>query len=503
MKLILLFIAFLALSFNLKAYDFAVDNIYYNITSSTNQTVEVTYASTSYNSYSGSVTIPSSVTNSSTSYSVTSIGSYAFSRCNGLTSITIPSSVTSIGYNAFRYCTGLTSITIPSSVSSIGSLAFEYCTGLTSINVDDSNTTYSSSDGVLFNINKSTLICYPSSKTGTTYTIPSSVTSIDNYAFSYCSGLTSITIPSSITSIGNYAFSYCTGLTSITIPSSVTSIGSYAFYNCNGLTSINVDDSNTTYSSSDGVLFNINKSTLICYPSSKTGTTYTIPSSVTSISSDAFSYCTRLTSITIPSSVTYIGSYAFYYCTGLTSITIPSSVTSISVGEFYYCSGLTSITIPSSVTSIGSSAFDNCTGLTSIYVYHTTPLSLSSSSNIFYYVPTTTCILYVPSGSKDLYAAATVWQDFSNIVEMSYSDVNTISSNNAITISTNPSTDAIYLTGFEGNASVAVYNLNGQLLLSQTITAGSDISSQNLPGGVYIAKIKTSSGEISKKFIKQ
>lgn len=163
MKQILLFIAFLAISFNLKAYDFVVDGIYYNITSSTNHTASVTNATTSYNSYSGSVTIPSSVTYNSTSYSVTSIGSYAFCNCldltsitipssvnsfddgafftcRSLTSITIPSSVTSIGNSVFNFCYGLTSITIPSSVTSIGSSVFKCCTKLTSINVDNSNT---------------------------------------------------------------------------------------------------------------------------------------------------------------------------------------------------------------------------------------------------------------------------------------------------------------------------------------------------------------------------
>ena len=87
-------------------------------------------------------------------------------------------------------------------------------------------------------------------------TIPDSVTSIGNYAFAYCTGLTSVTIPDSVTSIGSYAFYSCSGLTSVTIPNSVTSIGNNAFYYCSGLTSIVVDASNTVYSSQDGVLYN-------------------------------------------------------------------------------------------------------------------------------------------------------------------------------------------------------------------------------------------------------
>ena len=269
-----------------------------------------------------SITIPNSVTSIGTyafygcsgltsitiPNSVTSIGDWAFHGCSGLTSITIPNSVTSIGGCAFHNCTGLTSITIPDSVTSIGGWAFNGCTGLTSINVASGNNYYSSNNGVLFNKKKTALIRYPEGKSQTSYTIPNSVTSIGNYAFCGCSGLTSITIPNSVTSIGNYAFWGCSGLTSITIPDSVTSIGSWAFENCTGLTSI-----------------------------------------------------------TIPNSVTSIGNGAFAGCTGLTSITIPNSVTSIRYGAFWGCTGLTSITIPDSVISIGNRAFEDCTGLKDVY----------------------------------------------------------------------------------------------------------------------------------------
>ncbi|MBQ7634302.1 MAG: leucine-rich repeat domain-containing protein, partial [Bacteroidaceae bacterium] len=197
-----------------------------------------------------SITIPSSVTG---------IGERAFEGCTGLTSITIPSSVTSIGDLAFDGCTGLTSITIPSSVTSIGNYAFAYCTGLTSIKVEAGNTKYDSRDNCNAIIATASNTLVAGCKTTT---IPSSVTSIGNDAFSGCKGLTSITIPESVTSIGKYAFNNCTGLTSITIPSSVTSIGERAFYGCKGLTSL------------------------------------TIPSSVTSIGEYAFAYCTGLTSIT-------------------------------------------------------------------------------------------------------------------------------------------------------------------------------------------------------------
>jgi uncharacterized repeat protein (TIGR02543 family) len=126
--------------------------------------------------------------------------------------------------------------------------------------VSESNTAYSSVEGVLFNKNQTTLAAYPAGKTGS-YAIPSSVTSIGDYAFSGCSGLTSVTIPSSVTSIDSRAFYSCSGLTSVTIPSSVTSIGNYAFYGCDGLTSV-TNFSLTPQSISSDVFYSWNTSNI-------------------------------------------------------------------------------------------------------------------------------------------------------------------------------------------------------------------------------------------------
>ena len=200
-------------------------------------------------------------------------------------------------YKVSKYSTTITgcnksakgAITMPSKidgmpVTSIGDWAFRDCTGLTSI------------------------------------MIPNSVTSIGNGTFNGCSSLTSITIPDSVTSIGYYAFRDCTGLTSITIPNSVTSIGYVAFSGCTGLTSINVASGNNYYSGNNGVLFNKKKTELIRYPAGKSQTSYTIPDSVTSIRGNAFAGCTGLTSIAIPNSVTSIGDWAFDGCTGLKDV---------------------------------------------------------------------------------------------------------------------------------------------------------------------------------------
>jgi Leucine-rich repeat (LRR) protein len=215
-------------------------------------------------------------------------------------------------------------VTIPDSLTSIGDAAFSNCGNLLYIDVDSNNEFYKSIDGVLFNKAGYVLIGYPAGKANSIYNVPDSVTSIGDYAFSGCSNLTSITIPDSVTSIGNYTFDVCSSLTSMTVPDSVTSIGNGAFNGCTSLTSV------------------------------------TIPNSVTSIGDSAFGYCSKLTSVTIPDSVTSIGYCAFYSCSSLTSVTIPNSVTSIGREAFRGCSSLISVTIPDSVTSIGVSAFYRC-----------------------------------------------------------------------------------------------------------------------------------------------
>ena len=178
---------------------------------------------------------------------VTKIGFSAFDSCSGLTSVTIPGSVTSIGAFAFADCSGLTSVTIPGSVTNIGGQAFFGCSGLTSVHISD----LAAWCKISFRDSYSNPLSWAqhlflNGEEITNLVIPSSVTSIGEYAFSGCSGLTSVTIPDSVTSIGEYAFFGCSALTSVTIPNSVTSIGSGAFYDCSGLTSITIGNGVTS-----------------------------------------------------------------------------------------------------------------------------------------------------------------------------------------------------------------------------------------------------------------
>ena len=364
-----------------------------------------------------SITIPDSVT---------SIGSYAFYFCTNLRSVTIPDNVTEIYEGAFFNCTSLKSVTIPAGVKTIGSEAFGY-----QLYNDEKKTV----DGFSIKYVKNTYGHYYATKNGfsketclvteeldngtiaikgyagadktftvpseingkkvteigdsvfkyclilTSVTIPNSVTSVGDRAFWGCANLTSITIPDSVMSIGFIAFSDCSSLKSVTIPDSVTSIGDSAFGDCTSLTAIDVTIGNKNYTSVNGVLFNKDKTELICYPAGKTDKSYIIPDSVISMGYSAFRSCVNLTRIIIPNSVTEIGINAFRGCTSLTSITIPNSVTSIGDWAFGGCTSLTSITIPNSVTEIGWSAFSGCTSLTSI----TIPDSVTSIDEVVFY----------------------------------------------------------------------------------------------------------------------
>ncbi len=272
---------------------------------------------------------------------VTGIGNYAFYQAPGLTSITIPSSVTTIGTGAFGYAPGLTSITIPSSVTTIGNAAFTPTASLTAINVDAGNSNYKSTNGVLFDKSGLTLIHYPAGLNATSYTIPSSVTTIGDYAFFSATRLTSVTIPSSATTIESDAFANASGLTSLTIPASITTMEDNAFGGATSLRAVTFE------------------------PGSK----------LTIIGSYAFNGTTSLTSIKIPASVVTIGEDAFDGASALTSVTFEpgSNLSTIADWAFYGASSLPSITIPSSVTAIGDGAFYATPSLTSIYFLGNAP----------------------------------------------------------------------------------------------------------------------------------
>ena len=351
----------------------------------------------------------------------------AFSCSDSLSEIVIPSSVTSIGDRAFSRCFSLKYISIPKSVIGLNGNPFAEWYG--KLQCLSPNFVYE--DDILFNKDKSRIISFRNQNIKS-YVIPSSVTNIDDSAFSCCRSLSEIVIPSSVTSIDDSAFSSCRSLSEIVIPSSVTSIGDWAFVGCSSLSEIVIPSSVTSIG--EGAFSHCDSLSEIVIPSSVTSIgdwafsscrslkyisipksviclngnpfakwkgkleclspnfvyeddvlfnkdksriisfrnqnikSYVIPSSVTSIGDRAFSCCRSLSEIVISSSVTSIGDLAFSDCDSLSEIVIPSSVTSIGDLAFSDCRSLSKIVIPSNVTSIGDYAFLGCRSLSEIVI---------------------------------------------------------------------------------------------------------------------------------------
>ena len=400
--------AALASALGAKAYDFVEPGFYLNITGT--NTVEITYnnSNPNYNSYTGYVSIPATITHNGTTYTVTGIGNHAFRNCDGLTGVSIPNTVTQIGNFAFYECpsltaisipygvttlgleafgmTGLTAVYIPNSVTYMGSEMFYYCTSLRSVTLPETITN--------FNLMRSFQGCTSLNK----IVIPNGVTTIQDYAFKGCTSLKEVTIPLTTTTIEQGAFDGCTALNSVscfaTTPPSLYNdnvFPSEAYSNA----TLNVPSSvQSDYQAADGwkLFSNINgvdydfvlnnlkyvitsNTTVKCVGTTinpPLGTWY-MPATalgydVTEIGENAFKNCDGITSLEIGPKVTKIGKMAFFGCSGLTSMSIPNSVTSIGSFAFAYCSGMTSINIGPNVQEIRSAAFSGCTALTEVVI---------------------------------------------------------------------------------------------------------------------------------------
>ena len=259
------------------------------------------------------------------------------------TSITVPDYIDTIGYGAFEYCRALESISIPKSVKHIPYNVFEGCDNLKSIIVEDGNSVFDSRDNCnAINETKTNTMMFTCKAT----TIPTSITSIGDYAFAKKELREYLLLPDHITSIGDYAFEGCENLKFVQIGSAVESIGYEAFKDCISLEAVTIPNSVTSigYGAFWGTALYENPSNW------ENGALY-IDDCLIKVDEDFVGH------FHIKENTQVIAICAFDDCSSLTSVTIPNSVTSIGSGAFRGCESLTSVTIPNSVTSIGYGAF--------------------------------------------------------------------------------------------------------------------------------------------------
>ena len=408
----------------------------------------------------GDLEIPESVEYNSVTYSVTSLGDYAFAHCFGLTAVTIPTSVTEIGsqafvncsglteplYNAtcfayfpenyatsyaipegiqkiaggaFSFCSGLAEITIPNSVTSIGSGAFLGCSGLTEITIPEPITYIGSQafEGCssLSTINFNATNC-------------TTMGELTSPVFGDCTSLESLNIGEKVKIIPEYAFYDCSTLTEVTIPDSITSIGNLAFGYCRALQTLNFNARNCTIMGGEhgSALFASPVSTVnfgenvkiipeIAFLDCTELTEMRLPDSLVNIGTQAFTGCSGLTgTLIIPDSVQFIGNAAFARCSGLTGdLVLPNSVKIIRMYAFSNCGGITSVTLGNSIDTLGFEAFYNCDSITDIYSLSITPPFLGPNfvSNALYQ----TVNVWIPCATIDSYRSANQWNRFANI----------------------------------------------------------------------------------------
>lgn len=469
MKKSLLLFTMLFLSITSSAYDIAVENddgvvMYYEWANSEKTELAVSYTSKYYSSYysnySGNVVIPESVVHESNNYRVTAIGDYAFINCEGLTSINIPNTVKSIGASSFEGCSGLTTVTIPNSVTSIGYQAFIKCSGLISIVISNNMTSISSS-------------AFSQCSSLTSVTIPNNVTSIGNYAFSGCSSLSSVTIPNSVTEIGEFAFNGCKQLSQLTfpvdlkyleigvcydceklslisLPSCLEGIGRSAFYGCTSLEEFVVPDS-------------VKEIDRMAFKNCSSLTKIYWGKSIEKVGSDLFTGCRILSEVYItdiskwckteftselanplykqgvvgggvklflngemldtlfvPNDIDVIRKYTFYGYTWLKSIKFPDSDIKVEDNAFSECRQIKSVYFGEATVKLGNQVFNHCDDIQYVVSKCREPYMFWDWT--FYKPIYGKCTLFIPTGTKEIYASTSGWKNFTKVKETDVDD---------------------------------------------------------------------------------
>ena len=402
-KLLFTFVLALLATVSVWAQTFTAGNLTYKVTDAAAKTVKLIGYVTKPT---GALTIPATVTNGGTTYSVTAIGKLAFYECGGITSVTIPDGVTGIGQSAFKFCSALSSVTIPDGMTSIGGYAFESCIALSSVTIPESVT---SIGDYAF-----------SSCSFTEVNIPGNITVIEEGVFNGCGKLTKISIPVKVTAIGQFAFHECYALKEVTIGKEVKEIGANAFANCFKLAKMTVQAIDPPIVGA-GAFFNVERDIPVYVREGSSYHTAPVWNEFTNLKTwEIPSFTVDNLKYGIPEpgdeSVEIIG----YETKPEGRLAIPETVayegknynvTMIGYAAFMDCSALTEVIIPDKITRILNDAFYACNNLGTMTVLAKVPPKVDDGMRTFYGVKREIPV-YVPAESLEAYKAADVWSWF-------------------------------------------------------------------------------------------
>ena len=365
----------------------------------------------------------------------------AFAYTTNLKEIILPDSLALLGDQVF-YNSGLTSITIGAGLTDLGRGTFASCQKLSEINVSSENPKYAAFNGVLYNKDQSILLLYPAGRSGE-YTLPTTVTRVENYGFSGANKLTNVVLNEGLTEIGDNAFEFCETLQTPSLPSTLVEIGSYSFMNCIGMTDTMIIPKKTKHIGCYSFLYDYNLTDIDFEPESEMDRfgygafgycgieDFTIPRNISTMGQEIFTGCKKLLAVTFESEsqlqylpswtfrgvdnlrrITFeddselthiearacesltklemidlsgcdklkeIDNYAFRMCISLTGINLPGTVESIGRYAFYGCSIMSELRLPETIDHIGSYAFSKTNSINLYFAAAVLPTHLEEN----------------------------------------------------------------------------------------------------------------------------
>ena len=387
-----------------------INGIYYNLISMTKEAEVISNP----NKYTGDVVIPESVTYQDANYSVASIGYRAFLNCSGLTSVVISNNVISIGSSAFDGCSRLTAITIPCSVLSIGNWAFKNCSSLTSVTIPNSVTEIGE-------------FAFSGCKQLSQLVFPENLKYLEIGVCYDCEKLSSISLPSCIEGIGRSAFYGCTSLEEFVVPDSVKEIDRMAFKNCSSLKKIYWGKSIEKVGDDLFTGCRILKEVYITDISNWCKTNFTSESANPLYEQGIVGGGTKLflndelvETLFIPNDIDIVRKYTFYGYTWLKSIRFPETKMKVEDEAFSECRQISSVYFGDSTIQLGNQVFYKCEDMQ--YVVSKCHEPYMFWDGTFYKTIYGKCTLFIPTGTKEIYASTSGWKNFTKVKEIDVDD---------------------------------------------------------------------------------